>query len=231
MSQCSTCHAGCCRTYVVPLTGADIMQIASHTKLSFWDFVVRWADPQGKIALKYAPHFRFRDDPQMPYVIALMQEESAQFPGTARCRFLVEGSQSSEHPLGISHCGIYAARPSACRVFPTKFDRGGELAVLCEVPAQGKAGNHPAYRLCPRPWSPADLDPIRQVQDLVVAEYEMRFFFKLAAAWNERPGDWRAFPDFVESVYANRVLAKEREEPAATEAPEPEILRFPRIAA
>ena len=233
MGQCSTCHAGCCRTYVVPLTGADIMRILSQTGLSFWDFVVRWTDPQGKIALKYAPHFRFRDDPLMPYVIALMQEDSAQFPGTARCKFLAEGPQSAEHPLGISQCGIYGARPSACRVFPTKFDKAGELAVLYDVPSHGKAGGHPAYRLCPRPWEPQDFDPIQQLQDLVIAKYEMNFFFKLADAWNESPGDWRTFPDFLTAVYANRVLAKDRDEGTEEEAPadfEPTV-RFPRIAA
>ncbi|MBI3863686.1 MAG: YkgJ family cysteine cluster protein, partial [Planctomycetia bacterium] len=196
MSQCATCHAGCCRTYVVPLTGADILQIMADQRLSFWDFACRWADPQGTIALKYAPHFYFRDAPQVPFVIALIQDSSRVFPQTTRCRFLVEGDPTREHPLGISQCGIYESRPSACRVFPTKFDRAGELAVLCDVPSQGNAGNDPVYGLCPKPWMPRDLDPIRQVQDLVVAKFEMKFFFKLAGSWNARPGDWRLFPDF-----------------------------------
>ena len=231
MSQCTTCHAGCCRSFVVPVTGADILRIASRNDLSFWDFVCRWADPEGSIALKYAPHFHFRDQPRTKFVISLLQEYSSQFPGTTRCKFLSEGPQSSEHPLGIAKCGIYGERPAACRVFPTKFDHSGELAVIYDVPAAGKGGSHPIYQLCPRSWKPEDLDPIQQVQDLVVAKYEMNFFFKLAAAWNENPGDWLLFPDFLRMVYAKRVLSKDEDldiEPAPAVE---ETVRYPRLAA
>ncbi len=238
MSQCATCHAGCCRTYVVPLSGADIMQIISRQQLAFWDFVCRWPDPEGTIALKYAPHYYFDDEPQTPYVISLIQEYSSNFPGTTRCKFLTEGPPTSEHPLGISQCGIYGERPSACRVYPTRFDRSNELAVLYDVPATGKNGSHPVYRLCPRSWKPEDLDPVQQVQDLVVAKYEMNFFFKLAAAWNARPGEWTLFPAFLQMVYSKRILTPEqdranedrREEVLEFEQPA-EAARFPRLAA
>ncbi|HEY3964045.1 MAG TPA: YkgJ family cysteine cluster protein [Planctomycetaceae bacterium] len=231
MSQCATCHAGCCRSYVVPLTGADVVRIMTQQQVSFWDFVCRWADPQGTIALKYAPHFCFRDTPEIPYVISLIKEPSSNFPQTTRCKFLTEGAPTAEHPLGISQCGIYGSRPGACRVFPTKFDRAGELAVLCDVPAQGQAGSDPVYRLCSRPWEPRDLDPIQQVQHLVVAKYEMDFFFKLARSWNARPGDWQLFPEFLKLVYANRVLPKDRPAEAALEGESPTILPFQRRAA
>src|SRR5260370_39993627 len=111
-----------------------------------------WVDSQGAIAVKFAPHFHLQDKPQTPFVISLIQEESRQFPGTNRCKFLVEGDQSREYPLGISQCGIYGERPSACRVFPTKFDHSGELAVLCDVPGSGRDGSPPVYTLCPRRW-------------------------------------------------------------------------------
>ena len=231
MGQCATCHAGCCRSFVVPLTGADILRIISQKKLSFWDFACRWADPEGAIALKYAPHFHFRDQPQTPFVISLIQEQSSQFPGTPRCRFLVEGPQSAEQPLGVSHCGIYGERPSACRVFPTKFDHSGELAVIYDVPAAGRGLSHPVYQLCPRAWRPEDLDPIQQVQDLVVARYEMSFFFKLAAAWNARPGEWSLFPDFLQMVYAKRVITADEDREAEPVLEPSELLEFPRIAA
>lgn len=231
MSQCATCHAGCCRSYVVPLTGADILQVMSARKLSFWDFVCRWPDPEGTIALKYAPHFFFRDDPQTPYVISLIQDYSTLFPETTKCKFLVEGAPTAEAPLGISHCGIYGERPSACRVFPTKFDAAGELAILCDVPAAGKGGSHPVYRLCPQQWQPQDLDQIAQVQSLVIAKYEMNFFFKLARAWNARLGEWTSFPDFLQLVYAKRVLPKERDDEPTADSDGPTVLQFPRIAA
>jgi len=233
MSQCATCHAGCCRSFVVPVTGADVLRIMSQRRLSFWDFVCRWSDPDGKIALEYAPHWHFRDQPEMPFVISLIQEYSSQFPGTTRCKFLAEGPQSAARPLGVSQCGIYGDRPSACRVFPTKFDHAGELAVLCDVPATGRGGSHPVYQLCPKTWEPADLDPIQQVQDLVVARYEMNFFFKLARAWNQRPGEWLLFPEFLRSVYARRVLRQHEDRPneAETGDDEAQILPFPRLAA
>jgi Fe-S-cluster containining protein len=187
---------------------------------------------QGTIALKYAPHFFFRDAPRVPFVISLIQEISSIFPQTARCKFLDEGAPTAEHPLGISKCGIYGDRPSACRVFPTKFDRAGELAVLCDVPAQGQAGSDPAYRLCSQKWKPRDLDPIQQVQSLVVAKYEMNFFFKLATSWNAKPGDWKLFPEFLQMVYANRVLPKDHaEEQAPAESDSTHILPFRRNAA
>jgi hypothetical protein len=203
----------------------------SQQNLSFWDFACRWADPQGSIALKYAPHFFFRDQPRTPFVISLLQEQSRVFPGTTRCKFLTEGAQSTEHPLGISQCGIYGQRPSACRVFPTKFDHSGELAVICDVPAAGREGGHPVYQLCPHPWKPEDLDPLQQVQDLALAKFEMNFFFKLAAAWNANPGEWRLFPDFLQMVYARRVITADQDR-GAEPAPElAEVATFPRIAA
>ena len=231
MGQCATCHAGCCRSFAVPVTGADILRIMSQRKLAFWDFVCRWADPEGKIALKYAPHFHFRDHPDTPFVISLIQDESRVFPGTTRCTFLAEGPQSREHPLGISACGIYGERPSACRVFPTRFDHSGELAVIYDVPPTGRAGGHPAYQLCPRAWTPEDLDPLQQVQDLAIAKFEMNFFFKLAAAWNAGPGEWRLFPDFLQSVYARRVIADE-DDREIDPVPQPtDVIRYPRLAA
>src|SRR5262245_54659649 len=231
MGQCATCHAGCCRSFAVPVTGADILRIMSQKKLAFWDFVCRWADPEGNIALKYAPHFHFRDQPETPFVISLIQDESRQFPGTTRCKFLAEGPQSREHPLGSSQCGIYGERPCACRVFPTKFDHSGELAVIYDVHQEGNAGGHPIYRHCPRRWTPEDPDPLQQVQDLVLPKFEMDFFFKLAAAWNAQPGEWPLFPEFLQAVYAQRVIAQENDQEVEP-IPEPaEVIRFPRLAA
>ena len=236
MNQCATCHAGCCRTYVVPLTGADILKIMSRRDLSFWDVACRWADPTGAIALKYAPHFYFRDAPETPFVISLLQESSRQFPGTLRCKFLVEGQATPEQPLGASYCGIYNERPSACRVYPTKFDRTGEMAVLCEIPAPKSGSSHPAHRLCAKPWEPHDFDPVEQVQALAVAKFEMNFFFRLAEAWNARPRDWQAFPEFLRLVYSNRIRSEadyhegECDEIQDEIEPRP-IVRFPRLAA
>lgn len=225
MSLCATCHGGCCRSFAVPVTGADILRIVSGCGLTFWDFAVRWADDAGTIARNYAPHFHFNDEPETPFVICLMQDESDHFSGTARCRFLQEGEPSAAEPLGVARCGIYGQRPSACRVFPAKMNAGGQLAILYDVPETGRPGGHPVHQLCPRQWTPADIDAVQHVQDLVVARYEMEFFHLLAKSWNRRPGPWRLFPDFLKMVYASRIRPAEEIEDATPE------IRYPRIAA
>jgi Fe-S-cluster containining protein len=137
MSPCEDCHAGCCRSFAVPVSGADIMRIEYGLGLSFWDFVCRWEDPDGRIALNYAPHFFFDDEPETQFVISLMHHESEYFKETTRCRFLTEGAPDEEHSLGQARCGIYNFRPGACRVFPTKFDPASELAVIHGFPSLG----------------------------------------------------------------------------------------------
>ena len=230
MSLCESCHAGCCRSFAVPVTGADILRIMSQTGLSFWDFIVRWADPEGMIARNHAPQFRFRDEPETPFVICLMQEESDYFPETSRCKFLHEGAPTAEQPLGVSRCGLYGQRPQACRAFPTKLNATQDLAILYQVPATGRPGGNPVYNLCPREWTPQDIDAIGQVQELVVARYEMDFFHLIAQAWNKDPGQWKLFPEFLKMVYGNRVRpAQEVEGTLPLERPE-EVQR-PRIAA
>ncbi len=227
MGICEGCHAGCCRSFAVPVTGADIIRIERDTQLTFWDFVVRWADDHGAIARNYAPHFQFRDEPGTNFVIALMQEESASLPGSSKCKFLSETPPSPDAPLGTGNCGIYEARPSACRAFPTKLNQTGEVAVVHDIPERGRPGNHPAYSLCPRPWEPADVDPINALGDLVVARYEMTFFHKVAAVWNRELRDWAIFPSFLREVYASRVLPESVAAAAADSQATPDAAEVP----
>lgn len=222
MGPCQSCHAGCCRSFAVPVTGADILRIQRELNLSFWDFVCRWADPDGNIAQQYAPHFHFPDEPETPFVISLLHTASRTFPNTSKCRFLVECPPDEEHPLGQARCGIYSARPSACRVFPTRLNDSGELAVIQNVPEKGRsAGDHEAYDLCPRPWDPSDLDPLQTPQDLVIARYEMTFFHRIADIWNRAPRTWDVFPDFLELVYSRRIQYESADEDA------PAVIQFP----
>mgnify|MGYP002639867605 FL=1 len=216
MSPCEDCHAGCCRSFAVPVSGADIMRIEHGLGLSFWDFVCRWEDPEGQIALNYAPHFFFEDEPETQFVISLMHHESQYFKETTRCRFLTEGQPDEEHPLGQARCGIYNFRPGACRVFPTKFDQANELAVIHDIPARSREGDAEVYDLCPRPWEPSDLDPIQPLHNLVVARYEMQFFCSIAELWNRNPRAWSVFPDFLRIVYARRVVREEDLKPQPT---------------
>lgn len=225
MSPCEGCHAGCCRSFAVPVTGADILRIQRDYQLSFWDFVCRWEDPDSKIARNYAPHFRFSDEPETPFVLCLTHSASQTFPQTSKCQFLVEEPPTEDHPLGTGHCGIYESRPSACRAFPTKFNETDELAVIYDVPPSGRDANqHQAYTLCSREWEPADFDSLELLPTLAVAQFEMKFFHQLAQLWNRQPRNWAMFPDFLTLVYSNRILRA----PAEVEE-EPHIIAFPTV--
>jgi Fe-S-cluster containining protein len=207
----------------VPVTGADILRIQQSYQLSFWEFVCRWEDPDGRIARNYAPHFRFADEPETPFVICLSHSGSKTFPTTSKCAFLVEHPPTEETPLGTAHCAIYDHRPSACRAFPTRFNESEELAVIYDVPPSGRAANqHPAYTLCPREWEPSDFNSLDLLQDLAVAKFEMRFFHQIAGIWNRQPRTWGMFSAFLELVYSNRVLRA----PAKTEE-HPDVIAFP----
>ena len=224
MSPCENCHAGCCRSFAIPLSGADIIRLETGLGLTFWEFACRWADPEGIIAQKYAPHLFFEDEPDTPFVIALLHDKSDYFDGTTRCRFLDEGAPDRENPLGVSKCGIYEHRPAACRVFPTKFSDTSELAVIHDVPERTRGDGEPVYDLCPRQWEPGDLDPVQPIHDLLIARYEMQFFSQIAELWNKRKGPWESFPDFLHLVYAQRVTRQQptpRQQPIPRERPQP----------
>lgn len=227
MGLCDSCHAGCCRSFAVPVTGADILRIANDQGLSFWDFACRWADPQGQISRSLVPHFHFADEPATPFTICLRHVPSTIFRNVTKCQFLEETPADAEHPLGTARCSIYQSRPSACRTFPTKLSDKGDLVVIYDIPKSGREEKHPAYELCPRPWQPSDVDPVQAASDLVVAKYEMNFFRHVAEVWNRRPQPWDIFPDFVRLVYSERVQrASNVEEPADSE---PWVIKFPGV--
>ena len=199
-TPCADCHAGCCRAFAVPITGADVIRI-ERSGFEFWEFACRWADPNGEIARNYAPQIRFADEPETPFVLCLLQQESQTYPGTGRCRFLDESMGKDVGPA----CTVYGARPAACRAFPTKFDTSRELVELHPVFDPPAAAQNEAYKLCPRPWTPSDIDGIKAAQTLAAAQYESEFFRKVVHLWNRTPGEWTAFPNFLRIVYSSRV--------------------------
>jgi len=215
MGLCAGCHGGCCRAFAVPISGADILRLEEGVGVQFWQFVCRWADPAGRIAGSIAPHFRFADEPDTPFAICLLQTASTQFPQATKCLFLEEFPATAESPRGTARCAVYEHRPSACRAFPLRLDAASMLGVIYDVLANGRAGNDPAYQLCPRPWTPEDVDPVQSVQDLVISRYEMLFFHTVARIWNQRCGPWELFPEFLREVYRNRVQSAEPVQAAA----------------
>ncbi len=226
MNPCHGCHAGCCRAFAVPITGADVLRIERRLGLNFWDFACRWEDRDDSISHGVVPHFYFEDAPGVPFVISLLHVDSAVFPGTTKCRFLTEQPRTPEHPLGTAHCSIHGQHPMACRVFPTRLSDSGQLAVLYDVPERShRQPDNDAYKLCPRPWDPDDVDPVDGVENLVVMNFELQFFHQVATAWNRSPQSWLVFPDFLRMIYENRVI-KPAEVTEAVEEATPTILPF-----
>lgn len=227
MSPCQNCHAGCCRSFAVSITGADIIRIERDLKLNFWDFVCRWEDREGLITRGQAPQFFFDDEPSVPFAICLMHSQSQFFQKSTKCRFLMEGAPDRDYPLGQARCGIYGSRPSACRIFPTRLSSSGQIAEIYDIPSHGRHEQLPIYELCPRPWIPADLDPVQTVEDLVIARFEQLFFQQLARVWNKSPQSWASFPDFIRFVYEKRLIRKTASE---MEAEIPATIPFFRAA-
>jgi Fe-S-cluster containining protein len=203
-TPCGGCHAGCCRAYALPLTGRDIFRIVTELKVPFWKFVCRWVDPSCAISRGVAPHFFFDDDRRTPYVIGLLQTESRPFPGTHKCVFLEETDPVGKLERGSGRCSIYEHRPGACRIFPARVDEAGALEVYA-VRDRAAELAHAVYELCPRPWSVSDLDPVVALEDLRECTDEMELFHAIALRWNDQPGPWPFFPDFLELIY--RALA------------------------
>lgn len=228
MSPCHGCHAGCCRAFAVPVTGADVVRMERELARDFWSFVCRWEDHDGAISAGVVPQLFFDDTPNVPYVLCLLHEASGNFPKTTKCSFLREQPRSAESPLGTAACSIYESRPLSCRIFPTRLSDSGSLAVLYDVPANGRPSDpSPAFDLCQRSWSVDEVDPVAAVQNLVVMKFELQFFGQVAALWNRAPGRWQDFPEFLRLVYDGRVRAA----PASTSNEDAgetrSILKFP----
>ena len=204
-SPCEGCHGGCCRSFAVPVTGADVFRLTRATGRGFWEVACRWPDADGKIARRDAPALYFAEAPRAPVVLCLVHEESRALPGSARCRFLLETPPTADRPRGTGRCGVYADRPAACRGYPLRFAADGRLVKVHDVPPRGRSGTHPAYDLCPRPWTADDVDPLSAPAELAAARWEMEFFRQVAAAWNRAPRPSAAFPAYLEAIYAGRV--------------------------
>lgn len=218
MGICDSCHSGCCRSFAVPISGADIHQFMHRQNLNFWDFACRWEDAEGLISRNLAPHFNFADDPDTPFVICLKHVPSVSLPGTTKCRYLMECLPDEEYPKGLGRCSIYQNRPHTCRCFPAKLNDSNELAILYDIPENGRDGE-PAYDLCPRQWTASDLDPNDTIQSLILARYEMTFFSKIATIWNQAPGEWNLFPEFIDRIYSNRITSESQQKSAPQTVP------------
>jgi Fe-S-cluster containining protein len=205
---CRSCHAGCCRSFVVPLTGHDLLRIRETTGRGLWDFACRWEDDGSTIPEEFAPRLSFPDAPDRLFVVGLKHARSELFPDSDCCEFLREsrveptaGAAATEASGCAAHCAIHQARPGVCRLFPLKLDISGGYQQR-ELPAHGRETSDPAYRLCPRDWTPDELRSAHPpaLQDEVRGD--LLVWREVASLWNETGLSAEHLSDFLDAIYS-----------------------------
>ncbi len=157
---CAACAGECCRRYLVPLTATDVRSIAAATALHPREFV-----DLREIALG-VPGFRLvGGGPELHLVLDKRYAGQDAAATGSPCIFLME------LPNGKARCGIYAARPSACRTFPTTLVHG-TAAVRPNIPC-GQAA-----------WNVGVMDLPRFRRDLKAQRVAWQSHAGLAADWN-----------------------------------------------
>lgn len=132
---CAACGV-CCFAYLVPLSAFDVWRISRGLGLDASEFVVGYpckADAEFGFQL-CAGGERFE----------LGLEKRGEFRRGSACVFLESSAD------GLSRCGVYAVRPSACRAYPMVADADGirlRSGALCPDGAwpEGEA-EQPAWR-------------------------------------------------------------------------------------
>ncbi len=106
-TPCERCDARCCRTYVVPLNGADIARLQAFlgSPLSEWCVL----EPVSEGIQDYG-YFSIRLSGEERYVVCLKREKGS-------CIFLRRSNLRAA-------CSIHEARPGMCRSYPITFCSG-----------------------------------------------------------------------------------------------------------
>ncbi|HEY9072081.1 MAG TPA: YkgJ family cysteine cluster protein [Candidatus Ozemobacteraceae bacterium] len=119
---CERCDARCCRSYIVPLNGADLTRLAGHLGLP----PEEWCslEPVSKNIEEYL-YFSVRLAGPDRFVVCLRRGDNG------ACLFHRRSSPQAA-------CGIHVARPGMCRSYPITF-------------CSGKA-EHTDGCICPERW-------------------------------------------------------------------------------
>lgn len=104
---CERCDARCCRTYIVPLNGADILRLSKSLETSITDWCS--LEPISEPIEEYS-YFSIRLTGDERYVACLKRENDS-------CMFLQRSNLRTA-------CGIHEARPGMCRSYPITFSSG-----------------------------------------------------------------------------------------------------------
>ncbi len=220
MDLCKECNSGCCRRFLVYLSGSDIIRISETLQMDLGVFVDAIPVPESKVEMHIknrAPMFLFKEAGNKQYfVLALKSTESNLYPDASKCLFLLEFDaqqlSNGKIPHKLSRCGIHACRPYTCRTFPAMY-YPKEVAVKIKDPfllmenEHGKYSGQEPYKLCSRPLSREDFCKFSEgyVKDTVLDNYENEFFLQVAEKWNKTPGLSDNLYDFIVKEYQNRI--------------------------
>ena len=153
---CAACIGDCCRRYVVPLTVDDVLRLVAATALHPAEFVALRPTPTGFTGFRIAPDGE---------VYLTLAKRPAQPWHHGACTFLLE------LPGGQARCGVYPARPGACRTFPT-------------TPVHGTAAVKSGTLCGPDAWNAAVMDLPRFRRDLKAQANAWSATNRIAATWN-----------------------------------------------
>ena len=194
-SPCAACTRGCCRRYLVTVSGYDAWRIASSLRLAPEQFLVAVAQekPDGKGFLL--------DRSEQTYDIAL--DKARARTKDQPCVFWIG------LPGGTGRCGIYPVRPHVCQTYPAVL-REGESVRREDV-------------LCPKAaWRDGTLRQPAWLRHLHEMHVEHDIYRLVAARWNHhvrhpaRPDlvSLTGYYGYVLQCYERLAPVRERIEPA-----------------
>ena len=213
MSICSFCHGGCCRRYNINLTGYDILKISQALGIEYTDFILINPvnkDEEEKISAN-AALFKIKGyDDSKHYRFCLNLVNSKLMPNSQKCMFLQEWNGNdilSQKDKILARCGIYGIRPLACAIFPAAFDKDALKGLTGDPNKFFDELDNPAYKLCPKEVVEDDFADYSGeiIHKIVLYNYEMDFFKKLAHKWNKNPGTLGSVFSYMKESYKNRI--------------------------
>lgn len=153
---CFDCHAPCCVSYVVPITGFDLWRMTRVLGLG-WRDVADVKSDQGR----YWDCFRL-DDSELRHGLYLRTRS------TGACQFLLD------LPGGHQRCGAHDGRPLACRIYPFKVTGSSQLGIELLT-----------HAMCPPPQKALYQRDVEDARPMVTSELLERELYLVAVArWN-----------------------------------------------
>lgn len=218
MDLCKNCHGGCCRRYLPPLWGSDIIRISEALKVDMFFFITVVKEKNPEAMFGKEPIFNFTDAGQeMYFQIFLKSILSKYYPDVTKCMFLQEWSaevQQSETLTGIvGRCGIYDIRPINCRTWPAEYNPK-EQKVMINDPyynlanRDDRASDSPGYDICYKPLTKEEYEKYEEQyhKDAILNHFERQFFIEISQKWNRNPDISENFYKFLLKEYRNRLI-------------------------